>query len=169
MVLIVGYTPGCWKEAEVIFLPKPNKANYTDPRSFRPITLSSFVLKTLERLVLWHLEETTLSGSPLSTSQTGFRKGHSTDLALTRLTTYLEQAKQDRLVVSGLFMDIKGAFDNVPYVELLNILRGKGVPHQVVSWYDDLLQTRWTFAAHNPTSRQQIITHTRGVPQKGPG
>jgi len=26
MVLTVGYTPGCWKEAEVIFLPKPNKA-----------------------------------------------------------------------------------------------------------------------------------------------
>jgi len=167
MVIATGHTPWCWKEAQVIFLPKPNKADYTDPRSFRPITLSSFVLKTLERLVLWHLEETTLAVAPLSDAQTGFRKGYSTDLAITRLTNFLEQAKQDKAVVVSLFMDIKGAFDNVPYRELIAILRNKGTTPLVVNWYDRLLRTRLTFAAGEKTGNKRIIQHTRGVPQGG--
>lgn len=33
MVITSGYTPWCWKEAQVIFLPKPNKPDYTDTAS----------------------------------------------------------------------------------------------------------------------------------------
>ena len=41
-------------------LPKPGKPNYDEVKSFRPISLNSFLLKGLERLVLWELEDTAL-------------------------------------------------------------------------------------------------------------
>ena len=39
------YCPTIWCESEVIFIPKPSKENYMEPRSFRPITLQPFVFK----------------------------------------------------------------------------------------------------------------------------
>ena len=43
------FTPTAWKAANVIFIPKPGKADYTNPNSYRPITLSSCIFKVLER------------------------------------------------------------------------------------------------------------------------
>ena len=40
-----------WLETKAVFIPKPGKADYTDPKSFRPISLSSFILKGMERLI----------------------------------------------------------------------------------------------------------------------
>lgn len=39
--------PKAWK---VILLPKPGRMNYSIPKSYRPISLTSFSLRTLERL-----------------------------------------------------------------------------------------------------------------------
>jgi len=167
MTISSGYTPICWKEANVIFLPKPAKTDYADPRSFRPITLSSFILKTLERLVLWHVNRTTLQTAPLSKAQTGLRRGHSTDLALSRLTLHLEQARSTRQTVTGLFMDIKGAFDNVPYRDLIDILRSKGLPEDIVYWYSQMLTSRCSFTQDANSGDRILMTHTRGVPQGG--
>jgi hypothetical protein len=46
--LALGHIPKAWSNAKVIFIPKMARPDYTDPRSFRPITLSSFLLKTLD-------------------------------------------------------------------------------------------------------------------------
>ena len=45
------HTPKAWRETEVIFLPKPGKDSYDIPKAYHPISLSIFLLKTLERLV----------------------------------------------------------------------------------------------------------------------
>ena len=45
------HTPKAWRETKVIFLPKPGKDSYDIPKAYRPISLSNFLLKTLERLV----------------------------------------------------------------------------------------------------------------------
>ena len=52
---LLGYVPEQWRNGKVIFIPKPGKSDYATPRSFRPITLSSFMIKVMERIVLWHL------------------------------------------------------------------------------------------------------------------
>jgi hypothetical protein len=111
--LHLGYVPLQWRKARVIFIPKPGKATYEDPRSFRPITLSSFMIKTMERVVAWHLEETSLRTSPLSDSQHAFRKGRSTESALSNMTEYIEYALANGEYALGVFLDIQGAFDNV--------------------------------------------------------
>ena len=49
--------PLAWKEGTGIFLPKPGKESYFEAKSFRIITLTSFQLKWLERLILYHINE----------------------------------------------------------------------------------------------------------------
>ncbi len=52
-----GYTPSVLWEMEVVFLSKVRKGNYTEPKAYRPITLSSFLLNGLVRIVQWCLLE----------------------------------------------------------------------------------------------------------------
>jgi hypothetical protein len=47
----MAYVPAIWHQVKVVFIPKAGKNSYTGPRDFRPISLTSFLLKTLERLV----------------------------------------------------------------------------------------------------------------------
>ena len=51
--IALHFTPTCWKNSTIIFIPKPGKASYTDPKSFRPISLSNYLLKALEKLCVW--------------------------------------------------------------------------------------------------------------------
>ena len=55
------YTPTLWKDTRVIFIPKPGKADYNIAKSFRPISLSNYLLKGLERLLGWHMNEMLLT------------------------------------------------------------------------------------------------------------
>ena len=63
--LRLGWIPSRWKESKIIFIPKDGKMDYSDPRAYRPITLTSFLLKGLERIILWHVEKTVLRKRPL--------------------------------------------------------------------------------------------------------
>ena len=51
-----SHTPVCWRNATGIFLPKPGKGDYYNPKSYRTISLSPVPLKWMERLVLWHMQ-----------------------------------------------------------------------------------------------------------------
>jgi hypothetical protein len=47
----LGYIPDAWQKVRVIFIPKPGCTSYELTKSFRPISLTSFLVKTMERLV----------------------------------------------------------------------------------------------------------------------
>ena len=72
LCLYLRYTPWLWKECTVIFLPKPGKDTYSQPSSYRPISLSNYLLKTLERLCSWHVDQC-VRLHPLHPHQHGFR------------------------------------------------------------------------------------------------
>ena len=52
-----GYIPTEWRKSRVVFIPKPQKSDYGDVGSFRPISLTQFVFKTMECVVEWSLRE----------------------------------------------------------------------------------------------------------------
>src|SRR5205807_5766598 len=54
-LLALGYHPSSLKRANGIVLPKPGKADYSSPASFRIIVLHETVSKILERIVATHL------------------------------------------------------------------------------------------------------------------
>ncbi len=165
--ITLSYVPAAWKLARVIFLPKAGKADYGDPRSFRPITLASFILKTLERLVQWQLESTELRLLPLHDNQYGFRKGRGTEQAISKTLATLEKLKAARRPTIAVFLDIKGAFDNVSFASLSRGLTKRGVNAAAMAWYFSLLTERITYAENLSTGTRQYIRHKRGVPQRG--
>ena len=71
--LQLQYVPEKFCISKVIFIPKPGKASYSKPKSYRPISLTSVLFKTLERIVLHEIEENTLRENPLNRNQHAFR------------------------------------------------------------------------------------------------
>jgi hypothetical protein len=49
--LAVGYVPATWRQVKVVFTLKPCRDSCGGPKDYRRINLTSFLLKTMERLI----------------------------------------------------------------------------------------------------------------------
>ena len=163
--LLLKYTPKSWRTSKVIFIPKPGKDDYGKAKSFRPISLTPFLFKTLERVVLWELEGTTLRDHPLSRSQHAFRKGSSTESALSGMVDTIESSILRGEFAIGVFLDIQGAFDNLPISAAVKGMELHNFPPLITGWYAHYLGGRIaTTEVKGQTARRGL---TRGTPQGG--
>jgi hypothetical protein len=163
--IALEYVPAKWREVTVIFIPKPGKSDYTDKRAFRPISLMSVLFKTLERLVLWHIEETNLTNRPMHESQYGFCKGKSTDQALSKAVNIIEKGLNQGEYVLGVFCDILGAFDNVLHSSITSTMSRRGIDNTIIKWYDHFLKTRTVTSTLRGT--EAAIRPGKGATQGG--
>ena len=85
--IALEFTPMLWKESKVVFIPKPGKERYDKAKSFRPISLSNYLLKGLEKLCVWKMEE---DMKPIHKNQHGFQRGKSTESALSKTVNVIE-------------------------------------------------------------------------------
>lgn len=104
------------------------------------ITLTSFQLKWLERLVLYHLNENANLQTKLSSAQYGFRAGVSTETALHRYVQRIESSLAKKKTALGIFLDIMGAFDNVTFQSIRKALQEFEVYPILVKWITDMLR-----------------------------
>jgi len=161
----LGHVPKAWSDAKVIFPPKDGKKDYAETRSFRPITLSNFILKGLERIILWQVNETALHINPLSQNQHAFRQGRSTESALSVMVGQIECALDKKEFALGVFLDIQGAFDNVNPEAVISGMRKKGIQEEIVTWYNHYLLNRTITVEHKGVNIKRKLT--RGTPQGG--
>jgi hypothetical protein len=82
-----GYIPLAWRAVRVIFVPKPGRDSYELAKSF---SLTSFFLKTMERLVDSYIRAGPLRSFPFMQSQYAYQKGRSTEAALRGLVQKIE-------------------------------------------------------------------------------
>ena len=75
--LATGYVPAIWRQVKVVFITKPGRNTYSRPRDYRPISLTSFLLKAMERLVDRYLRDETLAIVPLHPNQHAYQAGKS--------------------------------------------------------------------------------------------
>jgi len=109
-IIQTGYTPRTWLLMDMILINKPGRQSYHTPKDFRPITLSSFCLKVLERIMKWEIEcHVTL---PLA-NQYAFTKGLSTETVISKLVNNIEIGMKNKKFTLAVLLDIQGAFDNV--------------------------------------------------------
>ena len=54
----------------------------------------------------------------------------------------IEMAKSNKLKTSVLFLDVKGAFDNISKVRLIKTIKDIGFPTQFTNWIDDFMSKR---------------------------
>lgn len=147
--LLLGYVPIPWRGTLVSFIPKPKKDNYGSPKSYRPISLMSFILKALEKLVDRRIRNTDMFSNPLSKNQHAYRSGHSTETALHSFLGKVEKGlnlkPSGKEKVAGalvLMADVSGAFDNVRTQFIIDCARKKGISEWILDWLRYMLETR---------------------------
>ena len=91
------------------------------------ITLTSFQLKWLERLVLYHINKDNNVQAKLSALQYGFHADVSLETALHEFVCRVEHCLVRKKPALGIFLDIVGAFDNVTFRSSVAALRGLGI------------------------------------------
>ena len=88
--LALGYIPVSWRHTRVVFIPKPGKS-LTQAKSLCPISLTSFILKILEKLIDRHIRGGVLVEKPLHQNQYAYMAGMSTETALFKVVKRLEK------------------------------------------------------------------------------
>lgn len=130
--IALGYTPSAWKLAKVVFIPKAGRIRYTNAKDFRPICLTSFVLKTLEKLVDRYIRDEILVRYPLHPGQHAYRANRSTETALHSAVTAIEGQLERGGYCVGIFLDIEGAFNNTPHEVICREAERHGVPRRLI-------------------------------------
>ena len=96
--------------------------------------------------------------SMLSENQFGFRKSHSTHMALLTLMDKLVHAIENGEYVMGVFLDFSKVFDTVNHSILLDKLYNYGIRGCVHKWLKIYLTNRTHFVTYNSTvSDHQMI------------
>ena len=154
-----------WREAIMIPVLKKGK-DKKKAASYRPISLTSCVVKTLERIVnqrlLWYLETENI----LVPEQAGFRHFHSTEDQVTHLSQEIEDAFQERKVTFATWIDLQKAFDKVWTDGLLVKLQRSGIAGNMLRWIKSYLHNRRArVRADGREGKKVLLRH--GVPQGG--
>ncbi|XP_020298080.1 uncharacterized protein LOC109862437 [Pseudomyrmex gracilis] len=149
------YKPRDWRLAA-----EPGRNGHITAKDFRPISLTSFVLKTLERLVDRYLKIGPLLVHPLSTAQYAYREGRSTDNALHHLVGGVEVQLEAKGYALGVFLDIEGAFDSTLYDFIREAMTGHHIPAALADWTQSMLTGRTLIVNHGDSN-------VHGFPAKG--
>lgn len=136
------YIPEQWREVRVVFIPKPGKTDYSTAKSYRPISLTSFLLKTLERLCDREIREVALRDHPLHPNQHAYIPGRSTDSALHSVVSRIERSLENKMFTLGLYIDIEGAFDQPSFDSISRSLGEHGVTPAISGLIRHVLERR---------------------------
>ena len=104
------------------------------------------------------------SNNILSKNQFGFRKNHSTSLALLQILDKVSNAFDERKYTVGVFLDLSKAFDTVDHNILFDKLAFYGVRGLPLDWLKNYFANRSQFVEYNGISSSHS-TITCGVPQ----
>lgn len=162
--LWLGYVPLAWREVRVVFIPKAGKAGHTVAKDYRPISLSSFMLKTLERLLDIHIRGA-IQGNCLSKAQHAYTKGRSVDTALHAAVSIIERSLEYGEYTLGAFLDIEGAFNNVKTDAIYNRLLELGINRGLCDWIESMLHTRTISSDMGGFTARKTVK--RGTPEGG--
>jgi hypothetical protein len=160
-----GFIPTAWRQVKVTFIPKPGKLDYTEAKAYRPISLSSFLLKTMEKLVDRHIRDGALRAYPLHRNQHAYQKGKSTETALHNVVTHAEYAIEHKDNALGAFLDIEGAFDRTSFDITKQAAERHGIEPAICRWIRALLDSRKVTATLSGETLK--ASAARGCPQGG--
>ena len=101
--LFIGKLPTDWKITNVVPVYKSDKQSFAD--KYRPISMTSIVVKTMKRIIRRHFVDIFLSHTLLSENQHGFKQSRSCITQLLELLHYWFS-----------FLDNRGAIDVIIWV-----------------------------------------------------
>ena len=166
---MLKHYPIQFKKAAVVVLRKSGKTllQQQTAGAYRPISLLSTIGKVIEAIIGRRIASAAEAHKLLPTLQMGNRPKRSTELAIKMVVDAAHTAWKRGAVSSLLQLDIKGAFDSVDYIRLLDTLRGMGFPMWVIRWVRSFVTDRQATLRFDGTTAAPIQI-TAGVPQGSP-
>ena len=160
--LSTGVFPDKLKIAKVIPLYKKDDPHLVD--NFRPISLLPAISKIFEKIVFNQVYAYFDRNKLLYTSQYGFRKLHSTELASLELVDRVRLDMDSGKMPLSVFLDLSKAFDTLDHSILLQKLTHYGLSQAAIRWFSSYLLGRRQLVDFNGTWSTLTSTST-GVPQ----
>ena len=160
--LDLGVVPMAWKEANVCPIFKSGKKS--DPNNYRPISLTSIIVKILEHIIFSCVMKHLTKNNLLNDAQHGFLPGRSCESQLILLNHELQKSLEDHYHSDLVFLDFSKAFDTVPHQRLLAKVSGYGVHLQALEWIRSFLSNRRQRVAISGEISDWVPV-TSGVPQ----
>ena len=110
-------------------------------KNYRPVSNLPFIEKLIERCVATRLNEHMQTNSLESSNEYGYKKGHSTELLLTKVTNDFLLSFDKKFVNVLLLLDLSAAFDTVDQDKLLKILHDDiGITGTAHQWFVSFLK-----------------------------
>ena len=157
-----GVFPDSFKLANIIPLYKAD-----DPMCFnnyRPVSLLCVLSKIFEKVMYSRLISFLEKYKILIKYQFGFRKYHTTYMALMVLVDEITKALENDNYVIGIYLNFSKAFDTVNHEILLSKLHHYGIRGIALEWFKSYLSNRRQYVSYNDfTSSEQTVKC--GVPQ----
>ena len=157
-----GIFPDELKKAKVIPLYKAN-----DPmlfNNYRPISVLPLFSKILERIMYNRMIKFINKHKLLYKYQFGFRKDHSTYMALIILIDKISAALDKGDFTIAVLIDFRKAFDTVDHEILLHKLHHYGIRGVAYDWINSYMSNRQQMVSYNGAS-SSYRTINCGVPQ----
>jgi exonuclease III len=169
--LVEGDLPASWKLSQVSMIKK-KADDFSSVKSYRPISITSYLAKLNERLILNRLINSLTNNNTLAFFQSGFRKHRQTkdnimfivQKVLESFDRNLGKNNKFKWRVCGVFFDIASAFDKVWHNGLLYKLIKAKIPEYIIRWIRSFLENRrFEVKVNDVTSTARPIAC--GVPQ----
>ena len=157
-----GVVPTQWKHAYVS--PVFKKGSKTDPKNYRPISLTSVVCKSMENIIVSQIMKHLDKYNILTDSQFGFRTQHSCESQLFVTINDIAKAMDGKLQVDTAILDFSKAFDKVAHSRLLYKLDYYGIRGKLHSWLSSFLYSRSQQVVVDG-AKSSTCEITSGVPQ----
>ena len=132
--------------------------------NYRSISILPFFSKLIERLMYNRLIDFIEKHHLLYQYQFGFRKNHSTFMALLILLEKVTDAFDNSEFAVCILIDFRKAFDTVDHNILLDKLYHYGIRGNALIWFNCYLTNRYQYVNYNNTS-SDMKQITYGVPQ----
>lgn len=163
--LQLGQVPRCFKHAVVQPILKKNNLDTASFKNYRPISKLPFLSKILEKVVANQLNNVLDSHNIFDKFQSGFRKNHSTETALLRVSNDILMAADGGKCSVLVLLDLSAAFDTGDHCTMIDRLKTTvGITGSALDWFSSYLSDR-SFSVSVGTYMSDSAPLSCGVPQ----
>ena len=153
--------PDSWKVARVC--PVPKIANPIKEKDFRPISILP-VLKIYEKVILHQLNDYIEKSSVYNSTQSGFRKVHSTQTLLLKFRDDIQKSLNRNEIMISVMIDYWKAFDTIDRESLIRKLVSLNFSNNSMKIVLSYLTNRKQYAQVNDKQSTRLPIYF-GVPQ----
>ena len=160
--LETGEIPSKYLQQTIV--PIFKKGTKADPANYRPVSLTSHIIKIFERIVRKKMVEYCVANDIIVAEQYGFCSGKS---CTTQLLSHFERILEildNNANADVIYLDFSKAFDKVDHAILLKKLESYGVSGNLLNWLKSFLSDRdqYVIVDGHKSRPEKVLS---GVPQ----